>query len=188
MYQPPEGGGGLALSATAVGIVIAAEKFTNMLCQPFTGRISDRYGRGLFVAIGGTIYGLVALSIPLAAPASRLLGIPAIIPFLGPVPSVFFVMLGLNGLLGVADSIREPASMALFADEGKGSGITSSFGIRSLVWRPGALLAPLFGGYLMDAAGMVWVFIIAGITALTGVLTFFGIVSSKYGPQELGQW
>lgn len=51
----------------------------------------------------------------------------------------------LNGLLGVADTFREPASMALFADEGKGEGITSSFGVRSLVWKPGSVLAPLGG-------------------------------------------
>jgi hypothetical protein len=46
--------GGLALSGLAVGTVVAAEKFTNMLGQPITGRLTDRYGRGLFVALGGT--------------------------------------------------------------------------------------------------------------------------------------
>lgn len=180
--------GGLALSATAVGAVIAAEKFVNMLGQPLTGRVSDRHGRGLFVAVGGTAYGLVALSIPFAPAAGRTLGLSATLPVLGTVPGVFFVVLGLNGLLGAADSIREPASMALFADEGEGSGITSSFGIRGLVWRPGALLAPLLGGYLMDSVGMAWVFGVGGLTALTGVVTFLGIVSTRYGPRELVRW
>lgn len=180
--------GGLAFSATAVGLVLAAEKFTNMLCQPFTGRLSDRFGRGLFVAGGGTMYGLVVLAVPLAPAANELLDWSLALPVLGTIPTVFFVMLGLNGLLGIADSIREPASMALFADEGKGHGITSSFGIRSLVWRPGALLAPLLGGYLMDTAGMAWVFVIAGGMALSGVLTFLGIVSTRYGPRELARW
>jgi MFS family permease len=180
--------GGLALSATAVGAVIAAEKFTNMLCQPITGRLSDRRGRGLFVALGGAGYGLVALLIPLAPAMGRRLDLSVTVPVLGAVPPVFLVMLALNGLLGLADSFREPASMALFADEGKGSGITSSFGIRSLVWRPGALLAPLVGGYLMDAAGMAWVFLLSAATALTGVLTFVGIVASRYGVRELLRW
>lgn len=44
--------------------------------------------------------------------------------------------------------------MALFADEGEGEGIASSFGIRSLVWRPDAILAPMVGGYLMSNIGM----------------------------------
>lgn len=180
--------GGLALSATAVGAVLAAEKFTNMLGQPFTGRLSDRYGRGLFVAVGGLCYGVVALAIPLAPAAGQALGLSTTVPVLGLVPGGFFVLVGLNGLLGAADSVREPASMALFADEGKGSGITSSFGIRGLVWRPGALFAPLLGGYLMDGVGMEWVFYVGGATAITGVLTMVGIVSTRYGPRELGRW
>jgi MFS family permease len=180
--------GGLALSATAVGAVIAAEKFTNMIGQPLTGRLSDTYGRGLFVAFGGVSYGLVGLVIPFAPAIGSRLDISLAVPFLGPVPAVFFVMLGLNGLLGAADSFREPASMALFADEGKGSGIASSFGIRGLVWRPGALLAPLVGGYLMDGVGMGWVFFVGGAAAITGAATFVGVVSKRYGAGELRRW
>ncbi|WP_244257220.1 DUF6036 family nucleotidyltransferase [Halomicrobium sp. IBSBa] len=93
-----------------------------------------------------------------------------------------------EALLGIADSAREPASMALFADEGKGSGITSSIGIRGLVWRPGALLAPLLGGYLMDSVGMAWVFLVGGGTALIGVVTFLGIISQRFGIRELARW
>ncbi len=182
------GRGGLALSATAVGVVVAAEKFTNMLGQPFTGQLSDRYGRGLFVAVGGGAYGLVVLAVPLAGTIGDALGLAATLPVLGTMPAAFFVVVALNGLLGIADSFREPASMALFADEGKGSGITSSFGVRGLVWRPGALIAPLVGGYLMDSAGMNWVFVLAGVTALTGVVTFLGVVSKRYGPRELARW
>jgi hypothetical protein len=78
--------------------------------------------------------------------------------------------------------------MALFADEGKDSGITSSFGVRGLVWRPGAMLAPLAGGVLMDTAGMAWVFALAGGTALTGVATFVGIVSRRHGLAALTRW
>ena len=71
---------------------------------------------------------------------------------LGTVSAAYLPILLLNGLLGIADSFREPASMALFADEGAGEGITSSFGIRSMVW-PGALLAPLVGGYSLAIRG-----------------------------------
>lgn len=180
--------GGLALSATAVGAVVAAEKFTNMLGQPITGKLSDRFGRSLFVVIGGGIYGVVALVIPLVPALGDQLAFTASFPLLGTLPSVFFIMLALNGLLGVADSFREPASMALFADEGKDSGITSSFGIRGLVWRPGALLAPLAGGHLMDTIGIKWVFVLAGGMAIVGVLTFIGIVGRRDGLRTLTQW
>jgi hypothetical protein len=51
------------------------------------------------------------------------------LPIVCAIPGVLFVLVTLNDLLGLADSLREPASMALFADEGTGSRIASSFGI-----------------------------------------------------------
>jgi len=180
--------GGLAASAVAVGAVVAAEKFTNMLGQPRTGRLSDRYGRAAFVAVGGTMYGLVALAIPFAprlgAPFSFELSLP-----LGLVvtPALLVVFL-LNAMLGVADSFREPASMATFADEGVGSGIASSFGIRNIVWLPGSILAPVGGGVLMDGAGMQWVFFLGGATALTGVATFLGVLTYSHGKAGITKW
>jgi len=182
-------GGGLGLNAFVVGVVIAAEKFTNMVCQPYTGRLSDRYGRALFVFAGGCAYGLVALAIPFAPVAAAGLGIGSLsVPRLGALPAALPVVVALNGVLGVADAFREPASMALFADEGKGEGIASSIGIRSLVWRPGAIAAPVIGGWLMDGPGMEWVFFLAGATAPSGVLTFFGVLSYSYGTGALTRW
>jgi hypothetical protein len=40
----------------------------------------------------------------------------------------------------------------------------------------------------MDSVGMTWVFVVAGATALTGVLTFVGIVCVRYEPEELFRW
>jgi MFS family permease len=180
--------GGLGLGALAVGSVLAAEKFTNMVCQPYTGNLSDKYGRAVFVFFGGGAYGLVALAIPFAPAVGTVLGISFSLPVLGTVTPTLFVLLGLNGLLGVADSVREPASMALFADEGKGTGITSSFGVRDLVWRPGATLAPLLGGYLMSTAGIEWVFVVGGLAALSGIGVFYGALSVTHERRALRQW
>lgn len=180
--------GGLALATFAVGAVVAAEKFTNMLAQPYTGSLSDEYGRALFVFVGGGCYGFVALVIPFIPEIGSVLGISVTLPQVGNLPPAFFVALALNGLLGIADSIREPASMALFADEGAGNGITSSFGIRGLIWRPGAILAPLLGGYLMSAYGMDWVFFAGAIAAFSGILVFYGVLSVRHGSRALYQW
>lgn len=177
--------GGLALSASVVGIVIAAEKFTNMVCQPYTGHLSDRYGRALFVFAGGGTYGLIVLLIPFAAIIGGWVGIGSFtLPFLGQLPAALPVIVVLNGFLGVADAVREPASMALFADEGKGQGIASSIGLRSLIWRPGAIAAPMVGGWLMTNIGMQWVFYLAGATALSAALTFLGVLqyNERHGP------
>jgi MFS family permease len=180
--------GGLGLAAIAVGTILAAEKVTNMLCQPFTGRLSDTHGRALFIFVGGGLYGAFALAMPFTPAIGNVVPLSVTLPLFGTLPPVFFVALALNGLLGVADSFREPASMALFADEGKGQGITSSFGIRGIVWRPGAILAPLAGGWLMSTYGIEWVFFVGGMAALSGIALFGGILSARHGSQSLRQW
>ncbi|MFC7141407.1 MFS transporter [Halosimplex aquaticum] len=181
--------GGLGFeAATAISVVIAAEKFTNMLCQPYTGGLSDKFGRARFVFIGGLFYGTVAVVVPFTPAIGGALALPTTFPFLGTLSAAFLPLVVLNGLLGVADSIREPASMALFADEGKGKGVASSFGVRDLVWRPGSVLAPLAGGWLTSNVGIDWVFFLGGAFAFTGVFAFLGILSYNHGRDALAAW
>ncbi|MFU8869936.1 MFS transporter [Natronococcus sp.] len=207
--------GGLAYGALAVSLTVVAEKFTNMCCQPFTGRLSDAYGRALFVFAGGGAYGLVALAVPfspaigsaLGVPAELVVSVPAVLAgatlpawlpleslpaqlsLFGEVSPAFLPLVALSGLLGVADSFREPASMALFADEGTDDGgVASSFGIRELVWRPGSVIAPLLGGWLMYELSMASVFYVGGAFALTGVATFLLILVRSHGRNALFEW
>jgi MFS family permease len=180
--------GGLGYAPIAVSLVITAEKLTNMLCQPFTGRLSDRAGRSLFVFVGGGAYGLVALAVPFAPDIGTALSLPGTFPVVGTLSAAFVPLLACNALLGVADSLREPASMALFADEGTDDGsVASSFGIRELVWRPGSVLAPMLGGALMSV-GMQWVFVVGAFAAISGVVTFVGILARTYGTRALAEW
>ncbi|MFB6152308.1 MAG: MFS transporter [Haloarculaceae archaeon] len=180
--------GGLAYGATAVAVVLSTEKFTNMLSQPYMGGLSDRFGRARFVFLGGLFYGAVAVVVPFTPAIGSALGLPAAFPVLGDLSPAFLPLVALNALLGVADSIREPASMALFADEGKGQGVASSFGVRSIVWRPGSILAPLAGGWLMSNAGMQWVFFLGAGAAFSGVFAFLGILTVSHGREALTAW
>ncbi len=180
---------GLAYGALAVSLAVVAEKFTNMLSQPTMGRLSDGYGRAAFVACGGTLYGLIALAVPFSPAVGTALGLPATLSLLGPLLPAFLPLVGLSGLLGVADSLREPASMALFADEGTDSGgVASSFGVRDLLWRPGSIAAPLLGGWFMPEIGMAWVFYVGGAFALTGVVAFVGTLAVRHGPRAFSEW
>jgi MFS family permease len=181
--------GGLAMPAFAVSVITVSEKFTNMLLQPYTGRLSDASGRSKFVFAGGAAYGLVAVLVPFTPAVGRALGLPATLPVLGAVSAAFLPLLALNAGLGVADSFREPASMALFADEGTGGeGVASSFGIRELVWRPGSVVAPVAAGWLMANVGMSSVFYVGGGFALLGAITFLGVLRHYHGPQALAEW
>ena len=178
--------GGLGYGTVVVGAVLAAEKFTNMVCQPMAGRFSDREGRAIFILVGGGAYGLVALAFPFA---HLLEGAAAIrVPMAGELTGTVLIALALNGLLGIADAFREPASMAFFADEGSGEGITSSFGIRSLVWKPGSVLAPLAGGWLMGRFGIEWVFFAGGLVAFSATATFLGVLSWRHGTRAVREW
>ncbi|MEZ3114819.1 MFS transporter [Halobaculum sp. MBLA0147] len=181
--------GGLGYPAFAVSVVVVSEKFTNMLAQPYTGRLSDRFGRSLFVFAGGGAYGLVALLVPFTPVVGRALSLPGAFPVLGDVSAAFLPLVGCNLLLGVADSFREPASMALFADEGSdGEGVASSFGIRELVWRPGSVVAPVAGGWLMDSLGMDLVFYLGGVAAVSGAVTFVVVLRHFHGAGALREW
>nr|WP_277552638.1 MFS transporter [Halobaculum sp. YSMS11] len=181
--------GGLAMPAFAVSVITVSEKFTNMLLQPFTGRLSDARGRSLFVFVGGGAYGLVAVLVPFTPMVGGALGLPETLPLLGAVSAAFVPLLLLNAGLGIADSFREPASMALFADEGSdGDGVASSFGIRELVWRPGSVIAPVAAGWLMGNVGMEWVFFVGGAFAVLGALTFLGVLRHYHGAGALTEW
>lgn len=180
--------GGLGFTAFVVGIVIATERLTNMICQPFTGRLSDYYGRAMFVFIGGVCYGIVSISMPFAPRLGHAIG-PLTLPGFEAVSATLLIVIALNGLLGVADAFREPASMALFADEGTDQGgVASSFGIRDLVWKPGSIIAPMIGGVVMTAVSIEAVFYIAGFFALSGVGMLLGILSYTHGRRGLTRW
>jgi MFS family permease len=182
-------GGGLAVGATAVAVTVTAEKATNMVGQLFTGRLSDRVGRSLFVFAGGGAYGVIAICIPFSRTIGEVLGATATLPLLGSLPPAYLPLVALAGLLGVADSFREPASMALFADEGTDEGgVASSFGIRELVWRPGSVAGPLIAGWLMIEVSMAAVFYVGGAFAVTGVLAFGAILVYDYGTRALTAW
>ncbi|WP_442909362.1 MFS transporter [Halovenus sp. HT40] len=181
--------GGLGVAGTAVAVTVTAEKATNMVGQLFTGQLSDEYGRALFVFAGGTAYGLVAIMIPFAASIGSNLGTAMTLPILGSIPAAYVPLVVFSGLLGVADSFREPASMALFADEGTDNGsVASSFGVRELVWRPGSVLGPLIAGWLMVEVSMASVFYIGGAFALTGAGVFVTILLLTHGMRALTAW
>ncbi|MFC6836889.1 MFS transporter [Halomarina ordinaria] len=183
------GGLGYVEATLAVSVVIVAEKVANMCCQPYSGTLSDRHGRALFVFVGGAAYGVVALLVPFTPLLGEALSLPATFPSLGELSVAFLPLVALNALLGVADSLREPASMALFADEGTADGsVASSFGVRELVWRPGSVVAPVVAGVLVDSVGIAWVFYLGGASALCAVATFLGVLSRYHGTRALTEW
>lgn len=96
---------------------------------------------------GITLVTLLPTYIDLLNPSGALIGL--------------FVLVAFNGLLAAGQRPRA-GEQAVSADEGAGSDIASSFGLRNLVWLPGSIVAPMVGGHLLTQVGMARVFYLGG--------------------------
>ncbi|MDS0475326.1 MFS transporter [Natrinema sp. 1APR25-10V2] len=142
------------ISAFAIGWIMAGGKLTKALSQGFVGNLTDSYGRRhYFVATGAILYGLGTAAIPLAAYAEGRID-PVAVTFHGDTQllgGAFFALFAAYSLLGVADSIRLPASMSLFVDEGEEyDSVASAMSLRSLAWKVGQVTGPVLVGTTMD--------------------------------------
>ncbi|MFB6217801.1 MAG: MFS transporter, partial [Halobacteriaceae archaeon] len=121
-----------------------------------------------------------AASVLLAAPAQAAFAPATLAGFgrsvvLQPAVVVLFLV---YGLLGVADSVRLPASMALFVEEGEPhDAVAASFSLRSLSWKAGHLAGPLAAGAAKDAFGTPAAFVVAAGFVLAGVVAFVALQS-----------
>ncbi|MDS0293272.1 MFS transporter [Halogeometricum luteum] len=159
----------------AIGWILAGGKLTKTLAQGYMGDLTDRLGsRHLFVAAGAVLYGLGTALIPLsfyfegtvdpvqfhAFGRSQALG------------GAFFALFAAYGILGVADSIRLPASMALFVEEGERfDSVASSMSLRSISWKIGQVAGPVLVGSIKDFVSTTAAFLTAAafIVVATGV-------------------
>ncbi|WP_313690866.1 MFS transporter [Halorarum halobium] len=142
------------ISAFAIGWIMAGGKLTKALTQGFVGNLTDRLGRKhYFVAVGALLYGLGTAAIPLASYFEGSVA-PVEISYLGDTQvlgGAFFALFGAYSILGIADSIRLPASMALFVEEGEQyDSVASAMSLRSISWKVGQVVGPVLVGTVMD--------------------------------------
>lgn len=142
------------ISAFAIGWIMAGGKLTKALTQGFVGNLTDRYGREhYFVAVGAFLYAVGTAAIPLAGVFEGRIS-PVEVSLFGDTQSLggaFFALFGAYSLLGIADSIRLPASMSLFVDEGETyDSVASAMSLRSISWKVGQVTGPVLVGTTMD--------------------------------------
>ncbi|SDJ85996.1 Predicted arabinose efflux permease, MFS family [Halovenus aranensis] len=142
------------ISAFAIGWIMAGGKLTKAVTQGFVGNLTDRYGREhYFVAVGALLYAVGTAAIPLAGVFEGKIS-PVEVSLFGDTQALggaFFALFGAYSLLGVADSIRLPASMSLFVDEGETyDSVASAMSLRSISWKVGQVAGPVLVGTTMD--------------------------------------
>lgn len=177
IFLPIYAGTVLGMGPFLIGGVMMGGKLVKTLIQGKVGDISDRVGnRYRFIVAGAIVFALGTALIPMAG-------------FLGPtVPSVtidrfgrrltlsgaFFVTFVAYTIIGIGDSLRQPVSMTLFVEEGERFGaVASSLSLRTVIWKLGEIVGPVFVGTLWDVTSvMVAFWSAAGFVVVAGIALF----------------
>ena len=163
------------INALAVGWILAGGKLTKALFQGYFGDLTDRRGqKHVFVAAGALLYGVGTALIPLALVAEGAFD-PIVFQALGDTQRLggaFFALFAAYGLIGVADSVRLPASMALFVEEGEQfDSVAASMSLRSLSWKIGQVTGPALVGLIKQLVSTTAAFLTASgfVVVATGI-------------------
>ncbi len=137
----------LHLSATQLGILLAAFYYSYVLCMPATGWLTERFGAKSVLAAGITVWSL----------ATALTGLAG----------GFLSLLGLRLLLGVGESVAFPCASKVLAEAVKVERLGVANGILGFGYLLGPAVGTLLGGLLMARFGWRPVFILFGLLSLS---------------------
>jgi MFS family permease len=155
VYAVDLGAGGLL-----VGLIIASFNVARTVFSPFVGKISDRWGRKNFIAVGLVFYAIISIFYALADDAHTLVVVR------------FFH--------GVASLLVVPIAMALAADIAPKEKLGLYMGTLNMAVMLGLGVGPALGGVIKDHFGMNAAFYSMGAFAmLTCLLVVFLLPSDK---------
>ncbi|WP_435179713.1 MFS transporter [Halorussus sp. AFM4] len=180
---------GFGINEFLTGGIMAGGKLTKSLTQGKVGDLTDRFGRKhRFVLAGALTYALGTALIPLAEYAREY--VPGVtLAALGEqmaLPGAFFVLFAAYAVLGVADSLRLPASMALFVEEGEHfDAVGSSLSLRSIAWKVGQVGGPVMVGAIWDATSVFVAFWTAAGFIVVSSVVFAWLFAVEPAPEHV---
>ena len=140
------------LDDAQIAVILAVQLTIAVMAKPFTGNLSDRFGRKPVIVLGLLA---AAAALPLIFRATSLAGLLAVVPLLG---------------LGIA--AVTPATNALIADLVAARRLGTGMGVFGTIWDIGEAAGPIIAGMLIGQIGYAPAFdVIAAIIAAVA-LTF----------------
>lgn len=142
----------LKLSSSQIGIIISATIVLTAILQAPFGILADKVSRKKLIILGGFFIS----------------GCIGTIPFL----TTFMQLLVLSLFYGIFGALVLPAATAIMVGEGRNHGMGSAMSLFNMSMDIGLALGPLIGGWVADAFGLQYVFILFSIAGLFGTLFF----------------
>lgn len=175
-----------SMNPLLVGGILAGGKLTKALFQGRIGSYTDRVGhKHHFVIAGALVYALGTAMIPLAGMATEsfsALSIPGVDGMR--LTPAFFVLFAAYSVIGIADCLRLPASMALFVEEGEYfDAVAASLSLRSVGWKVGQVCGPLLVGAIWDATSILTAFLTASVFIVGSAGVFTVLYSVDPAPE-----
>ncbi|WP_321111430.1 MFS transporter [Halorussus salinisoli] len=180
---------GFGINAFLIGGIMAGGKLTKSLTQGWVGDLTDRFGnKSRFILAGALVYALGTALIPMAGFAAGV--VPSVtIAGLGHemvLPGAFFVLFAAYSVLGIGDSLRLPASMALFVEEGEYfDAVGSSLSLRSIAWKVGQVGGPVLVGAIWDATSFLVAFWTAAAFIVVSTGVFAWLFTAEAAPEQV---
>jgi MFS family permease len=147
-----------------LGLIFSSFTFTQFLLQPFTGGLSDRYGRKPFMVGGLACYGLVTF----------------LYVFADSLHQVFLIRL----VHGIGAGMIWPALTAFFIDHAPVERRAESMGLLSAVEMLGFAIGPFLGGMLFTLGGMNLPFIGCSLLAFAAMALVWIMIPGLSAPKE----
>ncbi len=160
-----------------IGLAFATQDITGGACQPFFGRLADRYNRRFLVAGGLAVNGALVASLALA----HTYGL------------VVFILL----CMGATGAISAVSAGALQVVAGRHVGMGTMLGLGSAGNGIGIVTGSVVGGLLIDRFSIGAAFLFGGIVATAGAAVFVALtrgvattspeVLARAGPELAGE-